>query len=144
MLIKELMKLDRKKLNQYKALQKEIPKLKSDIEKLEHRLSQIPIVAGKVTKSSDDFPYVEEHVTVEMEEPRAATEIKKQIRLKEQRLNQAEIDKTAIETFINGIEDSKDRQVFELYFLDDKSQGQVADILGYERSNISKIINRYC
>ena len=136
--------MDRNKLNQYKALQKEIPKLKRDILKLELRLSQIPVVAGKVTKSSDEFPYIEEHVKVDIEEPRAATEIKKQIRLKEERLEQAEIDKTAIEEFINGIENSKDRQVFELYFLDNKKQQSVANMLGYERSSISKIINKYC
>lgn len=136
--------MDRNKLNQYKALQKEIPKLKRDILKLELRLSQIPVVAGKVTKSSDEFPYIEEHVKVDIEEPRAATEIKKQIRLKEERLEQAEIDKTAIEEFINGIENSKDRQVFELYFLENKKQQSVANMLGYERSSISKIINKYC
>lgn len=136
--------MDRNKLNQYKALQKEIPKLKRDILKLELRLSRIPVVAGKVTKSSDEFPYIEEHVKVDIEEPIAATEIKKQIRLKEERLEQAEIDKTAIEEFINGIENSKDRQVFELYFLENKKQQSVANMLGYERSSISKIINKYC
>lgn len=136
--------MDRKRLNQYKALQREIPKLKKDIQKLEEKLSQVPVVAGKVTKSSDEFPFIEEHVSVEMEEPKAATEIKKQIRLKEQRMEQAERDKTEIEQFINEIEDSNDRQVFELYFLENKKQVQVAHILGYERSSISKIINRYC
>ena len=136
--------MEKKTLNQYKAIQREIPKLKRDIEKLEKRLSEVAVVSGKVMKSGDDFPYVREHVSVEMEEPKVAAEIKKQIRLKEKRLEQAEIDKTAIEEFINGIEDSNARLIYDMVYLQGMKQQDVADILGYERSNISKKINRNC
>ena len=130
--------MDRKRLNQYKALQREIPKLKKDIQKLEEKLSQVPVVAGKVTKSSDEFPFIEEHVSVEMEEPKAATEIKKQIRLKEQRMEQAERDKTEIEQFINEIEDSNDRLIFDMVYLQGMSVQKVADEIGYTKGRISQ------
>ena len=135
--------LDKQKLNQYRALQREIPKLNKDIVKLYERLEDIPVVSGKVSKSSDDFPYIEQHVTVEMEEPKQATEIKKQIRCKEIRLEQAEKDKTEIEMFIASIPDSLDRQIFELTFIDGKRQQSVGKIVGLERSSISKRIDKY-
>ena len=136
------MPVDKKKLKQYLALQKEIPKIKKDISKLQDRMLDVPTVAGKVTKSSDSFPYILEHVKVEMAEPKQATEIGKQIRLKELRLEKAERDKTEIEQFIAGIEDSTDRQIFELSFLDGKKQREVAEEVGMERSGISKKIDK--
>lgn len=135
--------MDKQKLNQYRALQREIPKLYKDIVKLYERLEEIPVVSGKVSKSSNDFPYIEQHVTVQMEEPKQATEIKKQIRYKELRLEQAERDKTEIERFISSIPDSLDRQIFELTFIDGKRQQSVGKIVGLERSSISKRIDKY-
>ena len=134
--------MDKKKLKQYRALQKEIPKIKKDISKLQDRMLDVPTVAGKVTKSSDSFPYILEHVKVEMAEPKQATELDKQIRVKELRLEKAERDKTEIEQFIAGIEDSTDRQIFELSFLDGKKQREVAEEVGMERSGISKKIDK--
>ena len=135
--------MDKKKLHQYKSLLREIPKLKKDIANLEKRLSNIPVVAGKVMKSSDNFPYIEEHLSVEMQEPKLATELKMQIKIKEELLEQSERDKTAIEKFISEIPNSNDRQVFGMYFLENKKQQTIARILGYERSSISKIVNKY-
>lgn len=124
---------------------KEIPKLKKDIDKLYKRLEDVPEVSGKVTKSADDYPYIEQHVTVKMAEPKLATEIKQQIRLKELRLNKAERDKTSIEQFIAGIEDSTDRMIFELLYLSEKrvSQTKVGDTVGYSQGRISQIIKTY-
>lgn len=135
--------MDKKKLHQYKSLLREIPKLKKDIANLEKRLSNIPVVAGKVMKSSDNFPYIEEYLSVEMQEPKLATELKMQIKIKEELLEQSERDKTAIEKFISEIPNSNDRQVFGMYFLENKKQQTIARILGYERSSISKIVNKY-
>lgn len=134
--------MDKKTLNQYRALAKEIPKIKNDIVKLEKRLEEVPTVSGKVMKSGDEFPYIQGHVTVEMEEPKQATEIKNQIRLKELRLDKAERDKTAIEEFIADIEDSTDRMIFELHFLEGKNQCKVGEEIGLERSSVSKRINK--
>ena len=66
-----------------------------------------------------------------------------QIKIKEERLERSERDKTAIEKFISEIPNSNDRQVFEMYFLENKKQQTIACILGYERSSISKIVNKY-
>ena len=133
--------MDRKRLDQYRALQKEIPKLKNKIKNLEERLSKVPIVSDKIMKSSDSFPYLIEHLKVEAEEPKAATEIKKQIMINEKRLVDAEREKTIIEVFVKNIPDSTDRQIFEMIFLQGKKHWEVADELGYSRSRITQKIS---
>ena len=119
--------------------------MKRDIQKLTDRLDKVPVVAGKVMKSSDEFPYIVEHVKVDMNEPKLVDEIRKQIRYKELRLNKAEREKTAIEQFIAGIEDSTDRQIFELMYLNEKrmSQSEVGDVIGYSQGRVSQIISSY-
>jgi RNA polymerase sigma factor (sigma-70 family) len=121
---------------------RELPKLDKDIDRLYERLEEVPIVSGKVTKSGDDFPYIEQHLTVQMVEPKAATEIKKQIAVKEKRRDNAESEKTDIEEFIAAIPDSMDRMIFELSFLDGKKQREVAEQVGYSQGRISQIIRK--
>lgn len=135
--------MDKKKLLQYKALMREQPKLEKELDRLYERLDQVPVISGKVTKSSDDFPYIEEHLTVKMTEPKAAEEIKKQIRIKEKRLDKVEQERTEIELFIAGIPDSLDRQIFELSFLDGKKQCEVGEELGYSKGRVSQKISQY-
>lgn len=137
--------MDKSRLNQYRAVLREIPKLKRDIDKLYKRLEDVPEVTGKVTKSSDDFPYIEQHITVKMAEPKQAEEIRKQIRYKELRLDKAERDRTEVERFIAGIEDSMDRQIFELLYTGEKrmTQSMIGDIVGYSQGRISQIIDAY-
>lgn len=132
--------LDKHTLKQHRALEKEIPKLEKELKKLYERLDKVPIVSGKVTKSGDEFPYIEEHITVEMAEPKEAEKINKQIRIKKSRLESAEKQRTIIEEFIASIPDSIDRQIFELSFLEGKYQIDIAEELGMERSNVSKHI----
>lgn len=137
--------MDKQTLNQYRALLKEIPNLEKDIQKLNDKLDKIPTVAGKVMKSSDEFPYITEHIKVDIQEPKPADEIRKQIRYKELRLNKAERDKTAIEQFIAGIADSMHRQIFEMLYMSEKrvSQTEVGDTVGYSQGRISQIIDTY-
>lgn len=137
--------MDKNKLKQYRALQKEIPKLKRDIQKLMEALDRVPTVAGKVTKSSKEFPYTKQYVTVEMPEPKQAAEIKRQIAAREFRLEQAETDKSEIEEFIATIPDSTARQIFELMYLSERrlTQRRVGEMVGYDQSSVSLKINKY-
>ena len=50
---------------------------------------------------------------------------------------------TEIELFIAEIPDSRDRQIFELIYIDGKKQREVAEKVGYSRSRISQVINGY-
>lgn len=132
--------MDKKKLKQYRALIRELPKLNKEIDRLQERLETVPVVSGKVTKSSYDFPYIEQHLTVQMHEPKETTEIRKQIAINEKRRDSVEHEKTDIEMFIATIADSTDRQIFELIFLDGMKQREVAEEVGYSQGRISQII----
>ena len=56
--------MNREQLSKYKKNKRDIENLDGIIAKLQERLDAVPVVSGKVAKSSDDFPYIEEHVQV--------------------------------------------------------------------------------
>lgn len=135
--------MTREKLNQYRALKKEIKILDDSIDKLRERALDIPTVIGKVQSSQADFPYIEQHISVQMDEPNESDVIKRRIRIKEKRKEEANRLILEIEQFISGIPDSTDRQIFELIYLHGKKQREVADVVGMERSGVSKKISKY-
>lgn len=135
--------MDKKKLSQLRPLKKEIELIDRKLDRLYERQENVPVVMGKVTGSSKDFPYVEVRTSVLMDEPKEADEIEKQIRIREKRREQVESLITEIEQFIAEIPDSRDRQIFELIYIDGKKQREVADEIGLERSVVSKRITNY-
>ncbi len=133
--------MDKKRLTQYKALEREKRKLQAEIGKLYDKLENVPVVLGKVKGSSKDFPYIEQHVTVQMAEPRTADENARKILEKKKRLRTVETELEEIRTFVDGIEDATTRQIFEMAFLEGKKQREIGDEIGYSRSRISQIIS---
>ena len=130
-------------MRQYRPLLKEIELLSKKLDKLQERAYNVPEGLGKVTGSSKDFPYTEEHITVRMDEPKESDEIRSMMRINERRLDKAEAARLEIEQFIAAIPDSTDRQIFELSFLEGKKQREVADVVGYSRGRVSQIISKY-
>ena len=135
------MRMDKKKLSQLRPLKKELELIDKKLDRLYDRQENVPVVLGKVVGSSKDFPYTEVRMTVQMDEPKEADEISKQMRIRKQRREQVESLITEIEQFIAEIPDSRDRQIFELIYIDGKKQREVAGIAGDSRSRISQIIN---
>lgn len=136
--------MDRKRLNRHKSNKRELALIEKQLDRLYERLENVETVSGKVTKSGDDFPYIEEHVTVQMAEPKAATSIKDQIRAKEdrQRVIQDEIEQ--VEDFIAGIPDGIEKRVLEMVYLDGESQYDAADVLEITQGRVSQIIKKIC
>lgn len=132
--------MDRAMLKQYKAIKQELVLIDQAIDKLRDRALDVPTVIGKVTGSSYDWPYIETHYPVEMDEPREADAISRRISLKRKRKQEAEQVALEIEQFIAGIPDSIDRQIFELAFLDGKTYREIADIVHLDYSRISRRI----
>lgn len=135
--------MDKGRLKQYGALKKELQMLDDKLDKLYKRQENVPEVMGKVTGSSNDFPYTQVRTTVRMAEPKENDAIKKLIRIKEQRREQVNDLIVEIEEFIAGIPDSETRQIFELTYLEGKKQREVAEELSIDRSYVSKKINNY-
>lgn len=134
--------MTRKELKQYRSLKIEIENLEKEIDKLRDRLLDVPEVMGKVQKSGDNFPYIEGHVSVKMNEPREEAEIRKRIGIKRTRKFEAECQAVKIEQFIAKIPDSTDRLIFDMAFLQGKRQQDIAEQIGYSRSRIAQIISK--
>ena len=132
--------MDREKLNRHKKNKREIALIEIQLDKLYERLESVETVSGKVIKSGDDFPYIEEHITVQMAEPKAATAIKDRIRKKENRRGQLLVEIREVESFISGLPDGIEKQVMEMVYLEDMSQRDAAEAVGYTQGRIAQII----
>ena len=67
-------------INKHKQNKRELDMVNRQLDRLYAQLEAVPEISGKVTRSSTDFPYIEEHVTVRMDEPKAATATRDRIR----------------------------------------------------------------
>ena len=132
--------MDKKVLKKHKKNKKELEILEKTLERLYAQLEEVPTVSGKVTKSSDDFPYIEEHMTVKMAEPKAATAIKERIRSKEERKERLLVEMAEVEEFIDGLPEGCDKRIMEMVYLEDMSQEDVAELVGYTQGRIAQII----
>lgn len=133
--------MDRKTLRQYRALKKELLLIDQGIGRLRERAMDVPTVAGKVTGSSHDWPYIETHYPVWMDEPKEADEISRRLRIKQRRREEVSRLAVEIEQYIAGIPDSTDRQIFELLFLEGITQQDAANIVGYTQARVSQRIS---
>lgn len=132
--------MKRELLNRYKQNKRELALIDRQLDRLQGRLESVPEVSGKVTKSGDDFPYIEEHVTVRMAEPKTAAAIKDRIREKETRQQELMSDIREVEEFISGLPEGMEKNILEMVYLEDMSQRDAAEMVGYTQSMVSKII----
>lgn len=132
--------MKRELLNRYKQNKRELALIDRQLDRLQGRLESVPEVSGKVTKSGDDFPYIEEHVTVRMAEPKTATAIKDRIREKETRQQELMSEIREVEEFISGLPEGMEKNILEMVYLEDMSQRDAAEMTGYSYGRISQII----
>lgn len=132
--------MKREQLNRYKKNKREIERLKEVIEKLQERIDDIPVVSGKVTKSSDEFPYIEQHIQVEMKKTEVLTPLKRRIREKEKKKDELTKQNEDVEKYIENIPEGITKSIFEMVYLDGMTQNEVAEYLGYTKGRISQII----
>lgn len=132
--------MNRDLLNRYKQNKRELELIDAALARLEAQLDGVAIVRGKVTKSSDDFPYIEEHASVEMPEPREASRIREKIAEKEQRRSEIAREMRQVEEYIEGMPDGIDKQIFEMVYLDGMTQQEAGESVGYTQGRVSQII----
>ena len=134
--------MDKSQLRQYRMLLRERDELARKIEKLYQRIEQLPDVYDKVQASQDEFPFVEIHIPVKAKPPREAAQINHLIHLQEKRKAEAIRALIEIEEYIQTIEDSEDRQIFEMIFLDGMTYREVGEELHMDHSTIVKRVTR--
>lgn len=134
--------MDKLKLKKYRPN-------KARLKRIEERISELcetePAgeVMGKVRGSSKDFPYTEVRTSVMIPDPDEQERINKQIRKKEAERLQVVAEIQEVEEFLDGIEDVEIKEIFELLYVEGKKQREVAEVIGLERSVISKKITNY-
>jgi hypothetical protein len=131
--------LDRQTLNQYNSLKKEIKYLTEKIKRLEHK----SIVKDSVTGSSCKYPYSERSFSISGIPIIPSRELKR-LRSRE---SEAYTLKCEIEKFIDNIDDSQVRMIFEMRYFDCKSWGYISMQLGschesYSRKIHDKYLNK--
>lgn len=134
--------MNREKLNMYKLNKKELVLINRQLDRLNDQLEKVPVIQGKVSGSSKDYPYIESHVTVQMREPKAASIIKDRVRGRKKRKAWLESQISEVEEFISAMPDGVEKQIFEMVYLDDMSQGDAAEMVGYTQGRIAQIIKR--
>lgn len=132
--------MTRELLGRYKQNRRELSLIDRQLVRLKGRLAEVETVSGKVSKTSDDWPYIEEHMTVKMAEPRAATAIKDKIRVKESRRQTVMCEVLEVEGFIENLPEGIERQILEMVYLEGMSQGEAAEMIGYTQARVSQMI----
>ena len=127
-------------LDRYKRNKRELILVNKRLDKLRERLSNVETISGKVTKSGDEYPYIEEHMTVLMSDPKAASPIQDRIRKNESRKEELEKEIKVVEDFINSLPEGIEKQILEMVYLEDFSQKDAAEMAGYDQSTVSRII----
>lgn len=129
-------------LGRHKKNKKELERIDRELERLYGRLEDVQVVSGKVTKSSDDFPYIEEHISVKVPEPSESTKLKKRIRGKEIRRKKVLAEIEEVEAFVEQMSEGLDKQIFEMVYLDGMTQMEAGCSIGYTQGRVAQIINK--
>nr|DAD75925.1 MAG TPA: Sigma-70, region 4 [Siphoviridae sp. ctX926] len=135
--------MDKKTLKQYISLKREQEMIEKKLDRLEEREDDVPVIYGKVKGSAPEFPYIETHMMVAMDEPKKMDHIIRQRMINERRKDQVNDLLIEIEEFIADIPDSSHRQIFEMVFLNGKTQQEAGERAGYSKGRISQIIGQY-
>lgn len=135
--------MDKKTLKQYISLKREQEMIEKKLDRLEEREEDVPVIYGKVKGSAPEFPYIETHMTVAMDEPKKMDHIIRQRIINERRKDHVDALLIEIEEFIADIPNSSHRQIFEMVFLNGKTQQEAGKRVGYSKGRVSQIISQY-
>ena len=134
--------MNREKLKAYRRNVRERKKLEEQIEDLEERYGNVPVVMGSVTGSSKEYPYTESHMKVLMHEPRKAHEINTEIMKRRKIIATIDREIKEVEEYIDSLPDGYEKRIMEMVYLEGMSQSDVARLVGYTQGRISQIIKR--
>ena len=133
--------MTRKLLESYMPNKRLIERNRNKIQ--DEQMKEIPTVLGKVKGSSPNFPYIEQRFTVMMDEPVEANKQAERIKRLGQEIEQAEKEVDEVEQFISTIEDTRDKEVLSLRYIEGEKVKDVGKQLGYTHGRISQIISKY-
>lgn len=136
--------MSREMLKRYKKNKKEIQELKNLIEEQKRKKEKLRVVSGKVMKSSDEFPYIQQNITVEMVEPENGSRIDDRIREYEGEKTELQKEVEEAENYIRAMQRGTEKRICEMFFLDGSTQEEIAYTMGRSQGWVSQIIKKIC
>lgn len=129
--------MTREQLGQYRSLCLEIKELENKLNNL-----KVQKVSDVVIASASEFPYNQYELKIfGLEDDKYIEKIRTRLIRKIRRCKKLRLE---IEDFIEGIEDSRTRLIFQLRYLEGKSWGYISRKLGSSNESYSRMIhNRY-
>lgn len=129
--------MTKKELLQYRYLLIEIKELENKIKNYEGK-----IVTDKVQSSQREFPYTQYELKIQgVEDSLYIKKLREKLFCRIEKCKKLKVD---IENFINNIEDSRTRLVFQLRYVEGKSWAYISRQLGSSNESYARMIhNRY-
>ncbi|MGF0095022.1 hypothetical protein ACQRC6_01160 [Peptoniphilus sp. SGI.035] len=129
--------MTREQLGQYRSLCLEIKELENKLNNL-----KVQEVSDKVIASASDFPYNQYELKIfGLEDDKYIEKIRVRLTRRIRRCKKLRLE---IEEFIDGIEDSRTRLVFQLRYIEAKSWVYISRQLGSSNESYARMIhNRY-
>lgn len=135
------MNLTKRQLEAYRSNERLIERNREKIES--EKLKDIPTVYGKVKSSMKEFPYIETHAQVQMDQPDEKDKSIQRICKWEKEIEEAEKSNEEVRCFIKGIEDIRDSKILKLRYIDGCKVIEIGKIFGYTKGRVSQIISHY-
>lgn len=129
--------MTKKELLQYRYLLIEIKELENKIKNYEGK-----IVTDKVQSSQREFPYTQYELKIQgVEDSLYIKKLREKLFFRIEKCKKLKVD---IENFINNIEDSRTRLVFQLRYVEGRSWVYISRQLGSSNESYARMIhNRY-
>ena len=129
--------MTKKELLQYRYLLIEIKELENKIKNYEGK-----IVTDKVQSSQREFPYTQYELKIQgVEDSLYIKKLREKLFYRIEKCKKLKVD---IENFINNIEDSRTRLVFQLRYVEGRSWVYISRQLGSPNESYARMIhNRY-
>jgi len=139
------MLLTRERLEDYLKLRRELERINKKLDYYAN--NPLKGTHGVVKGSKRGFPYTECHIVVGAPSVKETEEREKKVRqlmiTLSNRKKEYERLKIDIDIAIEAIEDMEMRQIFQYKYIDEMSDAEIGETLGYDRSTISKKIDRF-
>ena len=134
--------MTKERLEELRYIEKSIKTIQEDLEQLNADMHDMTgkVYTDVVKGSTAEYPYIERHFQIEGVDYVGYERLKKKMQAKEWELQ----DKLAeLEEWLEGIDDEKLYLIFRLKYRNGMTNKEIAEELGYDKSRISQLINKY-
>lgn len=134
--------MTKEQIEELRYIEMSIKAIQEDLKQLNESMQDVTgkVYTDVVKGSTAEYPYIERHFQIEGVDYRSYERLRKKLQAKEWELQ----DKLAVlEEWLEGIEDERLYLIFRMKYRNGMTNKEIADELGYDKSRISQLINKY-